>query len=285
MFRRLSYYQPSYKGVLMLLLMLMLGSLAMQIVMTVLMLAGITVPMSVMFPFTYTVTMAVPILYAAWQGKKNLLRDSIHSHRVIPIDSDNFGKGGWIVSCILVVLLALSAIPVVDKFNSYLPPMWDWLERAMEAMLNGQSKVSTLISVAVLAPIFEEILCRGLVLRGLLKRTSPFLAIVLSALFFAVIHMNPWQAVAAFVIGVLMGWVYYRTGSLKLTMLMHFTNNFTATMMSWMLPEESASASFSDILPEGTYIYVLAGSVVLMGVSIWLLNYCWEGLRITRRNR
>lgn len=285
MFRRLSYYQPSYKGVLMLLLMLMLGSLAMQIVMTVLMLAGITVPMSVMFPFTYTVTMAVPILYAAWQGKKNLLRDSIHSHRVIPIDSNNFGKGGWIVSCILVVLLALSAIPVVDKFNSYLPPMWDWLERAMEAMLNGQSKVSTLISVAVLAPIFEEILCRGLVLRGLLKRTSPFLAIVLSALFFAVIHMNPWQAVAAFVIGVLMGWVYYRTGSLKLTMLMHFTNNFTATMMSWMLPEESASASFSDILPEGTYIYVLAGSVVLMGVSIWLLNYCWEGLRITRRNR
>lgn len=269
----------------MLLLMLMLGSLAMQIVMTVLMLAGITVPMSVMFPFTYTVTMAVPILYAAWQGKKNLLRDSIHSHRVIPIDSNNFGKGGWIVSCILVVLLALSAIPVVDKFNSYLPPMWDWLERAMEAMLNGQSKVSTLISVAVLAPIFEEILCRGLVLRGLLKRTSPFLAIVLSALFFAVIHMNPWQAVAAFVIGVLMGWVYYRTGSLKLTMLMHFTNNFTATMMSWMLPEESASASFSDILPEGTYIYVLAGSVVLMGVSIWLLNYCWEGLRITRRNR
>lgn len=285
MFRRLSYYQPSYKGVLMLLLMLMLGSLAMQIVMTVLMLAGITVPMSVMFPFTYTVTMAVPILYAAWQGKKNLLRDSIHSHRVIPIDSNNFGKGGWIVSCILVVLLALSAIPVVDKFNSYLPPMWDWLERAIEAMLNGQSKVSTLISVAVLAPIFEEILCRGLVLRGLLKRTSPFLAIVLSALFFAVIHMNPWQAVAAFVIGVLMGWVYYRTGSLKLTMLMHFTNNFTATMMSWMLPEESASASFSDILPEGTYIYVLAGSVVLMGVSIWLLNYCWEGLRITRRNR
>lgn len=285
MFRRLSYYQPSYKGVLMLLLMLMLGSLAMQIVMTVLMLAGITVPMSVMFPFTYTVTMAVPILYAAWQGRKNLLRDSIHSHRVIPIDSNNFGKGGWIVSCILVVLLALSAIPVVDKFNSYLPPMWDWLERAMEAMLNGQSKVSTLISVAVLAPIFEEILCRGLVLRGLLKRTSPFLAIVLSALFFAVIHMNPWQAVAAFVIGVLMGWVYYRTGSLKLTMLMHFTNNFTATMMSWMLPEASASASFSDILPEGTYIYVLAGSVVLMGVSIWLLNYCWEGLRITRRNR
>ena len=61
---------------------------------------------------------------------------------------------------------------------------------------------------------------------------APGWAIVVSALFFALIHANPWQAIPAFIIGCLMGYIYYRTGSLKLTMLMHCANNTLAVVCS-----------------------------------------------------
>lgn len=61
---------------------------------------------------------------------------------------------------------------------------------------------------------------------------KPVWAIFWSAVFFAFIHLNPWQAVPAFILGCLFGYVYYKTGSLKLTMLMHFTNNTFSLIFS-----------------------------------------------------
>ncbi len=50
---------------------------------------------------------------------------------------------------------------------------------------------------------------------------NPALAIAISAIFFATIHGNLWQGISAFILGSFFGYVYYKTGSLKLTMLMH----------------------------------------------------------------
>ena len=150
------------------------------------------------------------------------------------------GVGGAVL---LTVVFSYSVMIAVDlpnylnaKFTESIPwlkKMYDLVMETMKQMTGGPLWSSFLVT-ALMAPFFEEWLCRGMILRGLLAggKMKPVWAIVISALFFALIHMNPWQALNAFILGLLMGWIYYRTGSLWLTMLIHFVNNGTAVILS-----------------------------------------------------
>lgn len=80
-------------------------------------------------------------------------------------------------------------------------------------------------ALIVVAAVTEEFVFRGLVLRGLVSRIGPGRAIALSAGLFSVMHLNPWQVPATLVIGVLLGWVYWRTRSLALCVFGHALHN------------------------------------------------------------
>ncbi len=110
--------------------------------------------------------------------------------------------------------------------------MPEGLEASFQQMLQNSPLWVTVVSTVIFAPIFEEWLCRGMVLRGLMQKVHPAWAMIISSVFFAFIHLNPWQAIPAFVLGMLFAYVYYMTGSLKLTMLMHAVNNGASVLMS-----------------------------------------------------
>ena len=84
----------------------------------------------------------------------------------------------------------------------------------------------------VIAPVTEEIVFRGLILRGLLGRWRPAAAVLFSAGLFALVHFNPVQAPVALLLGLLTGWLYVRTRSLGLCILAHALNN-AASYLTW----------------------------------------------------
>ena len=144
------------------------------------------------------------------------------------------------------------------------------LKKALEQITEGPLWV-TLISVSIFAPFFEEWLCRGLVLRGLLKKLNPFNAILVSAAFFAVLHLNPWQAIPAFILGMLFGYVYYKTGSLKLTMLMHCVNNTFAAVLT-RIPSLADAETFMDIMSPWAYAGVFVASLLIICSTLVILH-------------
>jgi len=77
-----------------------------------------------------------------------------------------------------------------------------------------------------MAPFFEELLYRGIILNGLINRYSRKKAIIYSALIFGIAHLNFPQGINAFLLGLIIGTVYYYTRSIYLCMIMHFANNF-----------------------------------------------------------
>lgn len=290
MLKKLSYYLPGLGQSWILVLLLFAGNLvasaiafALSAILSPVIAADVFLR-DYFTPVSYLIMMLFPILYAIGRGKKAMLKDSIHSYRNIPVDSNSFGKTGWLLSSLLVALLIICASIVIEPVNNLMPPMWDWVKASLDSMMNAP-KATAIITVAILAPLLEELLCRGIILRGLLKRTSTFMAIFWSSLIFAVIHLNPWQAIGAFILGILMGWVYYKTGSLKLTILMHFTNNFLALLLSWSFPGMDDDAGLIDILPPNTYWYVFGGSALLAILIIISLNASWKGMKITKRNK
>jgi len=112
-----------------------------------------------------------------------------------------------------------------NLFRSILTPP-DWLIDAYESLLSPEGGLAGRIFLLVIvAPVTEELLFRGIVLRGLLSRYPAWLAVGLAALLFAAGHVNPWQFVSAFWLGVAFGWFYVRTGSVFVCILGHAVSN------------------------------------------------------------
>lgn len=204
---------------------------------------------------SYPVMFIPPMLYSSVKSRLN-------SYNTEEVLLDNKVSGGAGLA-IIVTVATVAAAFVTEPVTALLPPMPEWLEKLMDQMLEGSPLWATLLSVSVFAPLFEEWLCRGMILRGLLTRMKPSTAIVISAAFFAILHMNPWQAIPAFCLGVLFGFVYYKTGSLKLTMLMHCVNNTMAVVLS-KIPVLKDAETFMDVMSPWAY----AGAYISLAVAL-----------------
>lgn len=96
------------------------------------------------------------------------------------------------------------------------------------------------LTICIFAPLVEEVVFRGAVLRSLLQRmNSRWGAIALSALFFALVHLNPAQMPHAFLIGLLLGWMYERTRSILPGIMVHWVNNTVVYVVYNLLPNLS----------------------------------------------
>jgi hypothetical protein len=80
--------------------------------------------------------------------------------------------------------------------------------------------------------------------------------------------MNPWQAIPAFILGCIFGYVYYKTGSLKLTMLMHCANNTFAVVLSNIDAFEEAE-SWMDVLSPSAYWAIFVIGLIALVLCIW----------------
>ena len=113
--------------------------------------------------------------------------------------------------------------------------------------------------ICLLAPLTEELVMRGAVLRALLawKPGQQWAMIALSALFFAIIHMNPAQMPHAFAMGLLLGWMYVRTGSIVPGVAFHWANNTVAYLLYRAYP--SPDVKLVDILGDQTHVIMAVG--------------------------
>lgn len=89
-----------------------------------------------------------------------------------------------------------------------------------------QSPLAAGFYVLILAPVFEEFLFRGVLMRGMLyKGFSPVYAVAVSSALFALVHLNILQGVHAFLLGCLLGGIYLKTGSFTIIVLGHMVSN------------------------------------------------------------
>ena len=89
-----------------------------------------------------------------------------------------------------------------------------------------------LVAVVVIgAPLVEEIIYRGMIQQALHSRVDDVLAVVLAALFFALIHLQPVEIPGLFAFGVVVGVCFMRTGRLGMPILVHVAFNATGLLL------------------------------------------------------
>ncbi len=139
----------------------------------------------------------------------------------------------WMV-LIWSVIAALGLVVPSAWLQEHMPELPNFVEQEFDMILKDRWGYLT---IGLLAPLAEEIVFRGAALRSLLaSRLSPLAAIVISALLFAVAHLNPAQMPHAFLVGLLLGWMYWRTGSILPGMAYHWANNSAAYVLYAFYP-------------------------------------------------
>ncbi|SHE78234.1 hypothetical protein SAMN05444274_102382 [Mariniphaga anaerophila] len=157
---------------------------------------------------------------------------------------------------------------VNNALNKVLPaPPWFW-ELFGKIFDSDFGWWGAFFKVAVIAPIIEELIFRGLILHGLRKNYHGITAVIVSALLFSLFHLNPWQMPATFVLGLLLGWLVLRTKSILLAILGHSLNNLMVLLTITYWEQISTHAIY---LMEKQEKLVL--SALVAGLSLILIYF------------
>ena len=154
----------------------------------------------------------------------------------------------------------LGTILPSKALQELMPELPDMLQQTMMGVM---SSYWGYIVVCILAPLVEEIVFRGAILKSLLKSVKPMWAIVVSALLFSLIHANPAQMPHAFLIGLLLGWMYWRTGSILPGIALHWINNTTA-YAAYRIAPSMADASMTELFGSTPRICLAIGFSLLI---------------------
>lgn len=169
----------------------------------------------------------------------------------------------------ILMVLTWAMLILIDPLISLIP-LPEFMLKSFEGLFSSRSPVIFILLV-VAAPVLEELLFRGIILEGFLHRYSPGKAILWSSVIFGVIHLNPWQFIAAFFGGLLIGWVYWQTRSLLPAMFIHFIMNFTSYVLQFFTTgNQQTILTIKALGGVGIYLLLLLAAGVIF---IFFFNY------------
>ncbi len=204
---------------------------------------------AIVYPLSMLVAVAVIAAYVAVRGGRM---------RVAHFSSHGFNPNILLMGILWVV----SAQVVMEPLTQLLPSVENaGVGRGMWAC----------VTAVLFAPVFEELLCRGIILETLRRRWNNAVAIIVSSLFFGVVHADPATALAGFVVGVIFGVIYIRTSSLFSVIILHSINNAIAFML---INFDVADMTLREMLSNDTVYWTVYASAT----AVFLISFA-EAMR------
>lgn len=177
-------------------------------------------------------------------------------------------------------VLLLWAFVLIFAVGVVLEPL---LRLLPELTLDVGRGMWTILSLVVFAPVFEELICRGVVLGALRSRYGVTAAWLVSSLFFGVLHGQPLQVISATVIGLVLGYVYLATDSLWSVMILHAMNNAVAYLA---MATGHGNALLIDMVGSRTlYVVIYIAALALSAVSGYMMVRTLRSMNEPKKNR
>lgn len=197
----------------------------------------------------------------------------------------------WYFFILIGIILMFVSLPVTNqltrwneamslggafaKLEEYLKTMEEMAAATTEKMLNADSIGGLLLNLLVIAlipAIGEELTFRGVLQQGLTRKMNPHAAIILSAAIFSFIHFQFYGFLPRMFLGILLGYMFYVSGSLWTSITMHFVNNGTAVLL-YYLNNKGVINIDADHFGEVQSLWLVALSLV---VTVALIVWGWK---------
>ncbi|MBP3714303.1 MAG: CPBP family intramembrane metalloprotease [Phocaeicola sp.] len=181
-------------------------------------------------------------------------------------EDGSFTSFKTILLCLPLVIASLLASNIIGELLE-LPNIYEDLFYSLSRNVFG------FLSIALIAPIAEEMLFRGGIEGFLLRRKiKPIIAILVSAIIFGVIHANPAQIFFATILGIIFGWMYYRTGSILPSVVGHVLNNTVSVSVMATSPIEDMSKTTAETIGLTATWLLLIACIAIAILSFLYLN-------------
>lgn len=155
------------------------------------------------------------------------------------------------------ICISLFTISLVN----ILTPVFPDYSKVSQDMASGMNSILGILAVVLFAPIFEEILFRGLIFKELYKSSPLWLALILQAIIFGVAHGNKLQFIYTFILGLALALNYHWTKSIIAPIILHCTYNILGTLVVPILVYYTQSL---------IYVYMLLGGIGSILLMIYL---------------
>ena len=137
----------------------------------------------------------------------------------------------------------------------------------IEGVINNSGLIANIVVITILAPIFEELIFRKLLIDRTIKYGGT-ISILLSALLFALFHGNLSQFFYAFLLGGFFATIYIKTGQIKYTIGLHMIINFIGSVVSLFVTQPLLELASGSAIPITTTIGVVLYVLITFGLTI-----------------
>jgi sodium transport system permease protein len=180
-------------------------------------------------------------------------------------------KPDWRSAVGAVLIGCSGGLAVAGLTMRLLPAPESLVEGLREVLMLGKEPAPLWIVWLVLAfspALCEETFFRGMTLSGL-RRLGPWAAIGVSALLFGLAHASIYRLLPTFVLGLVLGYVAWRSGSILCSMIIHALNN---GLIATLAREDSIAAKFHWDDMQYVPWKLTLGALAVMGIGLFLVS-------------
>ena len=203
---------------------------------------------------------AAAAVFVAYTRKKNIIKSTGMDKKI------NGNIVGW---CFLISFVSLLAFGnLTNVFMEILVKLgYSSILGNIELVSFGQY-IGMLLASCIVAAFAEELLFRGVIQSGL-NKWGIRISVGVSALIFMLMHGNAEQTVHQFVIGVIIGYIFYKTHNLWIGVLVHMFNNFIPVTQAYLLSLFPATDAAAEVVVEQIGWGTILIDFVLALITAW----------------
>lgn len=166
-------------------------------------------------------------------------------------------SGKDMAGCLIAAFSCIVATDLLSEFLS-LPDLMEGQFLSMAHTVWGA------VTIALVGPVVEEFVFREAMLGSMLRGgVGRWTAVLFSAFLFGLVHGNPVQIPFAFIVGIIFGLIYCRTGNVALTSAIHIANNSIAVIEMNLLGDSAADFYFYNLMGRPVAVAVIVASAAV----------------------
>lgn len=171
-------------------------------------------------------------------------------------------KNIGIKNTISIIFICIAFSMMLSGIAEYVIKYFPSYNETSKIIDMSMNSIFGILAVLICAPIFEEILFRGMILGEIKERVNIGAAIIIQGILFGIYHMNLFQSIYAAVLGILLGFICVKTGSIIGSIIAHIIFNICGSVVFPYLVDISGKFAF---------LYIIAGTIILI-ISMYKFN-------------
>ncbi len=166
----------------------------------------------------------------------------------------------------------------INSIKFLLDSLNELIEKTFVNLIHADNFVEMLlviITISIIPAICEEVMFRGYIQRSFGFKFKPHIAALLTALFFALYHFNPYGIIPLAIIGFYLGFAAYKSQSLVIPIVLHFLNNFFAVILYFIIGDDElfkSNVSDAESL-DANILYFILLLIMFIALIFFIKNY------------